>query len=319
MLPPDVAMPQIVAKREQDTNSVEPTGLHVTKFVTVEGRSSETLRPQEDARRRSAAVEGVMPSVVSASRGRRVTFGVLAGVLGLLLGIAAFSLPALVLGWFIEERVIHRVHDLGWGALGGIILTLGLLVQLRAPERKIAAMQQVALGVVALVVASVIAGEGTLFVLVPIIALLALVALHPARHEFLRPGTGFSPALGAIALLAAVPLTLFALDQAALQRAGVAADAHSEEAHWMTMAALGFALALVALLAASKTRGWRIPAWSAGGVAIVFGLASAIFPDYASSVGVVWGAVAVVGGVAFIGIAEVEARQGRSPERSVRA
>jgi hypothetical protein len=79
-----------------------------------------------------------------------------------------------------------------------------------------------------------------------------------------------------------------------------------------TMAALAIAILLVALLAAARTRGWRIPAWSAGMAAVVVGLASAIFPDQPGAAGRVWGTVAAAGGVLFIAVAEWEARRARA-------
>jgi hypothetical protein len=75
------------------------------------------------------------------------------------------------------------------------------------------------------------------------------------------------------------------------------------------MAAMAVGIVMVSLLAASRTRGWRIPAWSAGAAAIVFGLASVIFPGHPGAQGRGWGIVAVAGGVLFIGAAEWEARR----------
>jgi hypothetical protein len=52
------------------------------------------------------------------------------------------------------------------------------------------------------------------------------------------------------------------------------------------MAAMALAIVRTGLLAALQTRGWRIPTWSAGTAAIVFGLASLVFPDQQDAVGV---------------------------------
>ena len=51
------------------------------------------------------------------------------------------------------------------------------------------------------------------------------------------------------------------------------------------MTAMAIALPLTGLLAAFRTPGWRIPAWCAGAAAIVFGLASVVFPNYRGSAG----------------------------------
>jgi hypothetical protein len=60
----------------------------------------------------------------------------------------------------------------------------------------------------------------------------------------------------------------------------------------------------VGVLAGFKTVGWRIPAWGAGFVAVFFGLTSVVFPEQASSVGRLWGTLAIVWGLLFIGVAE---------------
>ena len=78
-----------------------------------------------------------------------------------------------------------------------------------------------------------------------------------------------------------------------------------------TMAAMAIAIVLTGLLAALQTRGRRIPAWCAGTAAMVFGLASVVFPTYRGSAGRGWGAVAVGGGFLFIAVAEGRARRQR--------
>ena len=75
-------------------------------------------------------------------------------------GVGSFGLITLGLGWFESvEGVAGPVTDLGYGALVGIILTMGLLVQLHAPERKIAGVQQAALVIPALLIGSALAAD----------------------------------------------------------------------------------------------------------------------------------------------------------------
>ena len=49
------------------------------------------------------------------------------------------------------DQARNQVLDVGWGTVFGLILPLGLLAQLRRPERRIAGIQQI--GVVALALA----------------------------------------------------------------------------------------------------------------------------------------------------------------------
>jgi hypothetical protein len=71
---------------------------------------------------------------------------------------------------------------------------------------------------------------------------------------------------------------------------------------------MAIAVVLTGLLAALQTRGWRIPAWCAGTAAIVFGLASFVFPTYLGSSGRAWGVLALIGGILFVVVAEARAR-----------
>lgn len=252
-------------------------------------------------------------SATSRSPGRRIAFKAWAAVLVIVFGVGFFGLTSLAIGWFqAVDGVAGPVTELGYGALVGIIQTMGLLAQLHAPERRIAGIQQAALVIPALLIGSAIASDSQNVVpaLVSTPAVGILLALHPAREEFLRRGAGFSRKLLAITILGAIPLIAYALDMGARAQNLVGPPHHVQRLS--TMAAMAIAIVLVGLLAAFKTRGWRIPAWSAGTAAIVFGLASMAFPDDPGAVGRGWGGLAIAGGVLFIAVAESERRSGRA-------
>ena len=105
------------------------------------------------------------------------------------------------------DQARDRVLDVGWGALFGLILPLGLLTQLRRPERRIAGTQQVA--VVALALSLGAAGQQWWYLALAagMAGLCAiLLALHPARRTFLNRGR-LEPMLLALEPLPPFPLS----------------------------------------------------------------------------------------------------------------
>jgi hypothetical protein len=225
-------------------------------------------------------------------------------------GIGSFGLVTLVIGWFESgEGIAGPVTDLGYGALVGIILTVGLLAQLRAPERTIAGLQQAALVIPALLVGSAVAGDAQNLIpaLILLPALGILLALHPAREEFVKRRLSASPVLATVAVVGGSPLIGYALDMGSQARRLTGPPHHVQRLS--TMAALAIAILLTGLLAALRTPGWRVPAWSAGTATLVLGLASMIFPEQAGSAGRWWAGAAIAGGVLFIAIAEAEAKR----------
>jgi hypothetical protein len=66
---------------------------------------------------------------------------------------------------------------------------------------------------------------------------------------------------------------------------------------------------MVGLLAASRRRGWRVSAWSAGAATTIAGVASIALPAAEGTLGQASGAVAVAWGVLVVAAAEREARQ----------
>jgi len=249
-------------------------------------------------------------------RARRIAFVVWVCLSTATLGVGFFGVTALVIGWFMQDQgVANPVTDLGYGALVGLLITGGLLTQLRAPERKIAGLQQAAIAGVALLISVPLAADAQN--LVPGLITLAIVgiaiALHPSRREFLAQGSGSSPGLAAVVALGAGPLLAYSVSMADQARELAGPPHHVQRL--TTMAALAVALGLVGALTSLQTRGWRIPALSAGAASLVLGIAFLLFPTHRGSAGRGWGILAVGGGLLFIVVAE---RRGRRATRGRR-
>jgi hypothetical protein len=256
----------------------------------------------------------------SVSKGREIAFTVLsfvfgAGALGGLFGIG------IVIGWFDnDEGGVHRVHELGFGVLYGIIVATAFFAMMRRPASKPSVFLQVIVVALAVAIAALVSADSGYVAIsgALLIASAILFALHPDRAGILRPRPDPSPVLAVFTLLAAIPLVSFGLTSARLQRDGSPLDPHVNMAHWTTMAAMAFGLVAVGLLASVRIPGWRLTAWCAGLGAAAYGLGSIVFRrfpgtsvPYAGSRGLGWGLVAVIGGFAFITIAEWEIRRAR--------
>jgi hypothetical protein len=62
------------------------------------------------------------------------------------------------------------------------------------------------------------------------------------------------------------------------------------------------------LFASLKWPGWRVPAWGAAFSLFMLGLTSLLMPNQASSVGELWGTLAILTSFAFVSVAELEGR-----------
>jgi hypothetical protein len=260
----------------------------------------------------SGAQAGVVePGSAAGSNGKRIAFKVLsalfaAAAFGGLFGIAV------IFAWFDnEDGGIHRVHNMGFGALYGAILTTAFLVQTRRPERKVSAFYQILDAALATAIAGAIATSGFavlgLFILV---AYVILFVLHPFRSQLLHPvREGFSPVLMGLTVVGAVPLIWFALSMAKLQRNGLSIDSHVKNDHWTLMAAMAIGIVLVGFLSAFKFQGWLISAWSAAAALFLYGLISTVYPHKAGSEGTGWGLAAVAGGLVFAAAAYWEGQR----------
>lgn len=209
------------------------------------------------------------------------------------------------------DQARNQVLDVGWGAMFGVILPLGLLSQLRRPERRIAGVQQIALVAIALALAGA-AGEAWWYLALAggvAVAFALLVALHPARLTLFARGR-LEPAMLALAAVAAVPFLVYAWRMARAQRRDIPpADAVSNGLHhWTVMAAVAVAVLLLVLLAALGTSGAGIPAVSAAIAAGAWAISCLLAPAAAAgSEGHAWAWVALAWAVVTL-VAALSAR-----------
>jgi hypothetical protein len=251
-------------------------------------------------------------SAPQATSARRVAFAVWVTILSLLIGIVFLGVTALTVGMWVSDpsyEETNPVVDLGFFALGAVLIGAGFVSQLRAPERNVAGLQQAFIGLLALAVAGLVGDrvEPLWGGLILVAAVAIAAALHPARGELLRLGAGLSAPLAALSLVAAIPAIVYAEHMLALTRDAGPSCFMGQCARgdrFAEMAALAISLVLVVLLASARTGGWRVPAWSAGAAAVILGLASVALPDVAGSVGWAWGALEVAWGVMVVAAAE---------------
>lgn len=255
-------------------------------------------------------------SRTSRSRFRAVWAATLAGLLGLL--FTALTAVTVVL-WASDSSYTETnpVVDLAFLALG-LIIAVGFASQVRG--RHVAGLQQAILALLALAAAGWLGGriEPLVGPLVLLAAAMPLVALHPDRRRLLAAGAGASKPLAALAVAAAVPVTVYAADMLDHARAAGPSCFLGQCAQgdrYAEAAALTIAMVAVALLAAARTPGWMLPAWSAGAAAVVFGGASLSLPGTISALSAVWAVAAVVWGCAVIAVAHAQRRSAAVPRR----
>jgi hypothetical protein len=209
----------------------------------------------------------------------------------------------------------------GFGVLYGILVAAAFFVMVWRPVAKPSVLLQVVMAALAVTLATLVSADWGYLTIAAILAAgsAILLALHPARDEVLHPKPHLSALMTVFALAGAVPLVWFGLTAARLQRDGSPLDPHVKMDHWATMASMAFGLVLAGLLASARIRGWRFTAWCAGVGVAVYGLASIVFHrfpgtdvSYAGSEGVGWGLAALIGGLAFVAVAEWEARRSRA-------
>lgn len=214
----------------------------------------------------------------------------------------------------------HRIHDVAF-SLTVWTIVIGMAAQFRSPDRSAGGMLLALVPFVALPVAFALTGFWDMLPMIGMLGAGVLLAtlLHPAGLGLVRwfDRERVNTLLLVLIVVAAVPLLVFAAGQVDAQTSDHAAhdhdggadaeehQAHVEKGHYMLMAAFSFVVVGAGLVSSLRPPGWLLPAAFTGVAAGVYGLASVVYPEHASSAGTTWGLVALLWGVVFVGAARL--------------
>ena len=222
-----------------------------------------------------------------------------------IIGLITVNIIDLGMQHFGEEA--HRTHDVAYGALF-TTLVVGVVVQLRRPERNGAGMVMGLIPSASLLLAAVLVDDlDRVFEFNPLRYAAAVAAvtalLHPAGQTFFRSFrlAAVSWPLVALVAAAAVPLLFFAGTNVDRQRD--VTDMHTFMGHYGFMAALAYTIIGVGMLAGLRPTGWRLTAGVAALLAAVLGATSLLYPDAASSLAIGWALAAIAWAAAFVTLA----------------
>jgi hypothetical protein len=218
-----------------------------------------------------------------------------------------FGLFTIVFGILSPAQEIHAIHN---AVVGSLLLVLSAppVVQVaRFPERPLRPL--VILAAVAVAGLATMAMSLTLdpFTLPFVVLIGVLWLLVPDRGGAVPAGRPSPIMLGAV-IVAAVPLVMYAIAQAELQRTDLLSE-HSSFFHWVETSFYSIAIQLLGFLAAFRPAAFRMAAWMGGLALAILGVASVAFPQHASALASPWSWVALIGGLTFVGVGEWEARR----------
>ncbi|MPZ16027.1 MAG: hypothetical protein GEU73_16670 [Chloroflexi bacterium] len=234
------------------------------------------------------------------------------GLIGLMVGLMALRLGSLLpgpfaqMGHFTEPH--HRIHDLTYGFVF-LPAVIGIVAQLRRPTHNVAGMVMALIPWVGLLLAAVFSTTPFVILsaqsLLPAMLTVFTALLHPSVRDFFRSFSvsRVSRVMVVLVVIAAIPLLAFALTNIGLQR--TVADEHASMGHYGFMAAFAFTVIGVGLLASLRPDGWRLIAWVAGLLPVLFGLTSVMYPDASSSLGLTWAVATIAWGLVFVAAAEL--------------
>jgi hypothetical protein len=245
-------------------------------------------------------------AIVEVARARRVGFYV---VVVAALGLVVFGLGELlflgVVGWAGESALeemtepgaqVHLFHLLAH-ALFAWLLLISLATQLRHPKRRFAAAVFAVAAMITYSLGTLVSGVFDPLEVAAIVLLAAVVWLSPGReHAEITP-------LHRRVLLAAIPIlaagVLVAVAEVGRQVSDGATDEHAEFGHYGLMAAMAVIVVLAALIGSTSLPGRRMVAWLTVGSLVYLAVASMLFSNQVSSLGVTGGVVALAMGLLY--------------------
>ena len=243
------------------------------------------------------------------SHSRLRTFRVIAAIMAM--SGVAFGLFTAVFGIVSEAQEIHAFHNVVVAALLLVLSAPPAIAAARAPDRAARPLLHLVAVSVAGLITMVLGLRVDIFTLPFIVLVGVLLMLQRPRVPALAVGR-LSPSLAVLVAVAALPLVIYALAQADLQRIDISSE-HAQFNHWVEMSFYALAVLLLGLMAALRPVAYRLTAWCAGlGLAILGGASLALGP-YASALDPLWAWAALIGGLVFVSVAEWERLRSPSP------
>ena len=243
------------------------------------------------------------------SHSRLRTFRVIAAIMAM--SGVAFGLFTAVFGIVSEAQEIHAFHNVVVAALLLVLSAPPAIAAARAPDRAAGPLLHLVAVSVAGLITMVLGLRVDIFTLPFIVLVGVLLMLQRPRVPALAVGR-LSPSLAVLVAVAVLPLVIYALEQAELQRIDFSSE-HAEFNHWVEMSFYALAVLLLGLMAALRPVAYRLTAWCAGlGLAILGGASLALGP-YASALDPLWAWAALIGGLVFVSVAEWERLRSPSP------
>jgi hypothetical protein len=217
----------------------------------------------------------------------------------------AFGLFTAVFGIVSEAQEIHAFHNVVVAALLLVLSAPPAVAAARAPDRAAGPLLHLVALSVAGVVTMVLGLKIDIFTLPFIVLVGVLLMLQGPRGRPALAAGRLSPSLAVLVAVAALPLVIYALEQAELQRIDISSE-HAEFNHWVETSFYAVAVLLLGLVAALRPVANRLTAWCAGLGLAILGGASLTLGQYASALDGPWAWAALLGGLVFISVAEWE-------------
>ncbi len=242
---------------------------------------------------------------IGARSGRLRAVRVLAAIMAV--SAIGFGVVTAVVGFLVPAQAPHAFHNVIVASLLLVLSAPPVIAVARAPETAIRPLVILAAVGVAGLATMAVALTPDPFTLPFVVLVGVLWAVLPDRSRPIPSGRP-SPILIALLVVGAIPLTVYALDQAGLQRADHTSE-HAAFFHWVETSFYAMAIVLLGALAAFRPAAFGLAAWCAGVALAVMGGASLLFAGYASALPGPWGWAALGGGALFCALAEWEVRR----------
>jgi hypothetical protein len=245
------------------------------------------------------------------SKGMTIAFRVVAGLFGALniVAIVLFTIPVFT----DDTEKVHSFHNLG--SFPALVFLLGFSsVVLAIRPTDVVALRIAWAATIGSVIAGIVGQDfvtGSYFI-APIV-LIVLTILAPSRGQLIRLG---SPnfAMLMLAVIAAIPTIVYVWDNARIMLQGdpmTDVTGHWKYHHWSGIAGSALSLVLCAAVVSFRTEGDRMWTWIVGLSVMLFGVVGITYADdrlYPSSIGSLWGVLALFVGLAYLVVAEVSTR-----------